>query len=257
MTEPRDDLPALDPRAADLLATYRRARAMPPAARARVRDQLVGTGPEGHVLPLRPRRRHDAAWAAALALAAVAILWLARRDSHLSEQTGASATMSPAHGAADPAVNDAALLTPPPAAPQPGLVPAVAPAPTDVVRPRSRPAADRRDAASPSVSADGPDDHRDAHDTAPATDLRGEQALLARGWQALAGGDPGSAARDADEHARRYPAGALAPERRALAAAASCADDPAAGAELARAFLADHPRSPLARRVRDACDLAP
>jgi hypothetical protein len=49
----------------------------------------------------------------------------------------------------------------------------------------------------------------------------------------------------------------LAPERRALEAAATCVDDPSRGAELARAFLADHPRSPLARRVREGCELMP
>ncbi|WP_434427829.1 hypothetical protein [Nannocystis pusilla] len=254
MTEPRDDLPALDPRAAALLATYRRSRAMPPAARARVQDRLSGTCPQEHVLPLMSRRHHGAAWAVALALAAAVLLWLARRGPDLAEKTGDAATMSPAH-VATTAPSDASLLAPPPAGPrsEPSITPAVAPE-VEAVRPRLKPA-DRREAAPPREPAalDHPShaatDLDDAAPAQPDTDLRGEQELLARGWQSLAGGDAGAAARDAGEHARRWPAGVLAPERRALEAAASCVAD--RGAELARAFLADHPRSPLARRVRD------
>ncbi|PCC75366.1 hypothetical protein SAMN02745121_03908 [Nannocystis exedens] len=289
MTEPRDDLPALDPRAAALLATYRRGRAMPPAARARVQDRLSGTGPKAHVLPLMSRSdrgtARGTAWAVALALAAAVLLWLARRGPDLAERTGDAATMSPAH-AVPTAPSGASLVAPPliDPRPEPALAPAAAPAPAvDVVRPRTRPAgpapardpatSEGRGAPTPaSTDLDGaaarPQIDRRDEDPAdastdldgaapPATDLRGEQALLARGWQSLAQGDARAAARDAGEHARRWPAGVLAPERRALAAAAACVDDPSRGAELARAFLADHPRSPLARRVRDACDLAP
>ncbi|MCY0994628.1 hypothetical protein OV203_46315 [Nannocystis sp. ILAH1] len=265
MTEPRDDLPALDPRAAALLATYRRSRAMPPAARARVHDRLSGTCPQAHVLPLMSKRHHGTAWAVALALAAAVLLWLARRGPDLAEKTGDAATMSPAH-AAPAAPSGASLLTPPPAGPhsEPALTPPAAPAPeVEAVRPRLKPA-DRRESSTPTrepAALDHPShaaaDLDDAAPAQPATDLRGEQELLARGWQSLAGGDAGAAARDAGEHARRWPAGVLAPERRALEAAASCVDDPSRGAELARAFLADHPRSPLARRVRDVCHLAP
>ncbi|MFY0531597.1 hypothetical protein [Nannocystis pusilla] len=261
MTEPRDDLPALDPRAAALLATYRRSRAMPPAARARVHDRLSGTCPQAHVLPIMSRRHHGTAWAVALALAAAVLLWLARRGPDLAEKTGDAATMSPAH-AAPAAPSDANHLTPPAVTRnEPALTPAPAPAPeVEAVRPRSKPA-DRRDGPARDSAALDHDsaatDLGDAAPARPADDLRGEQELLARGWQSLAGGDAGAAARDAGEHARRWPAGVLAPERRALEAAASCVDDPSRGAELARAFLADHPRSPLARRVRDVCHLVP
>lgn len=267
MTEPRDDLPALDPRAAALLATYRRSRAMPPAARARVHDRLSGTCPQEHVLPLMSKRHHGAAWAVALALAAAVLLWLARRGPDLAEKTGDAATMSPAH-AAPAAASDASLLAPPPAGPrsEPSIAPAVAPTPeAEAVRPRPKPAAptrdpvalDRHNDSSHATTAEPASDLDDAAAPQPAIDLRGEQELLARGWQSLAGGDAGAAARDAGEHARRWPGGVLAPERRALEAAASCVDDPSRGAELARAFLADYPRSPLARRVRDVCRLAP
>lgn len=263
MTEPHDDLPALDPRAAALLATYRRSRAMPPAARARVHDRLSGTCPQAHVLPLMSRRHHGAAWAVALALAAAVLLWLARRGPDLAEKTGDAATMSPAH-AAPTAASDASLLAPPPAAPrsEPSITPAVAPAP-EAVRPRLKPTDRRESPPRDPAALDRRDDPHaspdldDAPPAQPASDLRGERELLARGWQSLAGGDAGAAARDAGEHARRWPEGVLAPERRALEAAASCVADPSRDAELARAFLADHPRSPLARRVRDVCRLAP
>lgn len=250
MTEPDDDLPALDPRAAALLAAYRRGRAMPPAARARVHDQLVGTCPPEHVLPIRRAHRDSRVWAVALALAAVAVLWFARRGPDLAEQSGGPATMSPAHGAAAPTtsgVNVGAPLAEPeqPAAlpPAPEVVAPAAPAPAIETRARPKPVRDEPIAA-PS-------------EPAPQDDLRGEQELLARGWTALAAGQADAAVRDAGEHARRFPAGVLAPERRALEAAATCVDAPERGAELARAFLADHPRSPLARRVRDSCDLVP
>ncbi|WAS99208.1 hypothetical protein [Nannocystis punicea] len=267
MTEPRDDLPALDPRAAALLATYRRGRAMPPAARARVQARLSGTCPQEHVLPLMPRHRHGTAWAVALALAAAVLLWFgfARRGHDLAEQTGHSPTMSPAHGAAATAAADANPGAAAPAderaeAPAP-VQPVSAAEPTPAAEPvRSRPKpADLRPTRDATERNDEPAATRDepVAEEVPASDLRGEQELLARGWQSLASGDAGAAARDAGEHARRYPAGVLAPERRALEAAATCVDDPERGAELARAFLADHPRSPLARRVRDVCDLAP
>jgi len=251
VTEPDDDLPALDPRAAALLAAYRRGRAMPPAARARVHDQIAGTCSSEHVLPIRRPHRDSRVWAVVLALAAVAVLWSARRGPDLAEQTGAPATMSPAHGAAAPATSDVSVGAAPAAddlelqpsePPAPGVVASAPPAPAQV-RARPRPVRDESPVAAP------PEPTSD--------DLRGEQELLARGWQALAAGQAEAAVRDAGEHARRFPGGLLAPERRALEAAATCADAPERGAELARAFLADHPRSPLARRVRDSCDLVP
>lgn len=249
MTEPRDDLPALDPPAAALLAAYRRERAMPPAARARVRERISGTCPEGHVLPFRREHRHARAWAIALAIAAVAILWFARRAPDLAEQTGGSATMSPAHGAAAGAPADASVGSPAVHAARDDAPPIAAPIPEFVPPPGSPPA--RREASDPPrprVAAEAP---------APANGLRDEQELLARGWRALAAGDVEAATRDADEHARRFPGGVLVPEQRALAAAAACSGAPERGASLARAFLAEHPRSPLTRRVREACDLDP
>lgn len=259
MTEHDDDLPALDPSAAALLAAHRRGQAMPPAVRARVHDRIVQTCAEEHVLPFRSDGAR--AWAVALALAAAAVLWFARRENDLSEQTGDTAVMSPAYGAAATEPGDARAARAPAAEPlldprdsSPTTTEAeAAPAPETVVGPAERRAPlSRKQAASGRRATIG-----DGRGEPPASDLRGEQELLARGWQALAAGRADVAADDAAEHARSFPAAILGPERRALAAAAACVNDPAHGADLARAFLADHPRSPLARRVRDSCELAP
>jgi hypothetical protein len=199
-------------------------------------------------------------WAVALALAAAAVVWLARRGPDLAEQTGASATMSPAHGAAAPSASGVSVGAAQPGEPvePPAVEPVEPPAPVVVAAPQ--PAAPRAGEARPrpKPTRDEPTATTTTRDEPTALgDLRGEQELLARGWRSLAAGDADAAARDAGEHARRFPAGVLVPEQRALAAAAACAGDPARGVELARAFLADHPRSPLARRVRESCDLVP
>ena len=87
--------------------------------------------------------------------------------------------------------------------------------------------------------------------------MRAETELLARGWRALAEPDLDAALAVVREHERRHPDGALAPERDALATVVACDRDRERGQQLAREFLAGHARSPLARRVREACGLTP
>lgn len=94
---------------------------------------------------------------------------------------------------------------------------------------------------------------------APATidELPAETALLRRAQAALAA-HTATSADDAlaalDEHARRFPSGTLAEERDATRALALCAAGRVAEAQsAARSFLAAHPTSPLAHRVRSAC----
>lgn len=274
MTDPRQQLPDLDPAAAALLAAYRRGRAMPPAARARVWDRIDRPAPSGHVLKDMYSR---AAWAAAFALAAALALWFARRAPTAAERASAPATLSPDRPAtpepaqttrgkagltgtatavdalAPEAATSAAADARTDSSARTGDAKAPGSAAAAASEPRTRAPARSRDPAAPRPApVTAPDE------PAPAvSDLRAEQLLLARGWQALADGRPAEARRDADEHARRFPAGVLEPERRALAAAAACADDRERGRALARVFLADHPRSPLARRLRDACSLDP
>jgi hypothetical protein len=132
------------------------------------------------------------------------------------------------------------LVAPPPAAVE------TAPAqPTNAVRAASAPR------AAPLASSVG-----GRRVEAPASSLRDEAALLRRAQEALQQGDSGAALEALDEHARLHPAGILGPERDAARAVALCkAGRGADGRALGAAFLAAHPGSPLAQRVRDACGL--
>jgi hypothetical protein len=91
----------------------------------------------------------------------------------------------------------------------------------------------------------------------PAT-LEQELPLLQGAQEALREGDVPRALGLLDAHARRFPDGVLAPERRAVHAMAACRGGSwTAGRAEAEAFVRDAPRSPLAPRVRAACLLAP
>lgn len=108
-------------------------------------------------------------------------------------------------------------------------------------------------------------DHDRVHDRArvldgdrlpptPPTLDPAELGLLRAAHTALREGAPGAALGQLDEHARRFPDGMLAAERRAARALALCAlGRVAEGSVEADAFLAAHPGSPLAARVRTAC----
>jgi hypothetical protein len=84
--------------------------------------------------------------------------------------------------------------------------------------------------------------------------LEQELPLLQGAQEALRRGDSARALRLLDAHARRFPNGVLAPERRAVHAMAVCQANsgPAARAE-AEAFVREAPGSPLVERVRSAC----
>jgi hypothetical protein len=86
--------------------------------------------------------------------------------------------------------------------------------------------------------------------------LEEELPLLLSAQEALRLGDVDRALGLLDAHARRFPGGALAEERRAAHALAACrkAGDPLARAE-AQAFLRDSSSSPLVESVRKACSL--
>jgi hypothetical protein len=81
-----------------------------------------------------------------------------------------------------------------------------------------------------------------------------ETALLLGAQSALRDGDSAKALGLLDDHARKFPNGALAEEREATRVLALCAagriDD---AKKLGRAFLSEHPRSPAASRVRSSC----
>jgi RNA polymerase sigma-70 factor (ECF subfamily) len=85
--------------------------------------------------------------------------------------------------------------------------------------------------------------------------LEQELPLLQAAQEALRADQPKRALALLDAHAKLYPHGALAEERRAAHAIAMCriAAGPAASAE-ADAFVRDAPGSPLVERVRAACE---
>jgi hypothetical protein len=92
----------------------------------------------------------------------------------------------------------------------------------------------------------------------PATStLEVELPLLREAQEALRAGDPARALTYLNEHARRYPNGELAEERAAAHAIASCKLDARRGRGEADAFVTMHAASPLADRVREACDRSP
>lgn len=84
--------------------------------------------------------------------------------------------------------------------------------------------------------------------------LEAEAAALANIQRALRDGMPERALSLLDAEERAWQGGALAPERAAARVFALCAAGRATeGRRLARRFLAHHPDSPLAERVRESC----
>ncbi len=93
----------------------------------------------------------------------------------------------------------------------------------------------------------------DASIPAPAA-LAEETRLLRAALAALRGGDARGALERLDEHARRFPRGALVQERGAARVVALCAAGRTAEGESEQArFLRRWPDSPSAGRVRGAC----
>jgi hypothetical protein len=110
--------------------------------------------------------------------------------------------------------------------------------------------------APPVVNEPAPRARRLASRRAPAPDgaaaLSEETALLRDADRALRVGDTAGALARLDEHAARFPHGALAPERTAERLIVLCELGVADPRAVAR-FLAEGPGSPLAARVRRAC----
>jgi hypothetical protein len=85
--------------------------------------------------------------------------------------------------------------------------------------------------------------------------LAQEIALVREAQAALAAGDATTALGKLAEHERRFPQGALGEERAAAQVFALCGSGrKAEGQAKARRFLEQHPASPLAARVRAACE---
>jgi hypothetical protein len=93
-----------------------------------------------------------------------------------------------------------------------------------------------------------------APEAAAPSDLAGEMALIAAAQTAIQQGDYATAIAKLDEHQRSYPSGVLGEERTAARVVALCgAGQQAEARSVATAFLARHPSSPLAPRVRASC----
>ena len=89
----------------------------------------------------------------------------------------------------------------------------------------------------------------------PAMDVHAEVLLIAEAHRALQAGNASDSLVLLDEHARRFPTGAMAEERDAARVAALCAlGRVVEGRTAAAAFLRDFPGSPHASRVRASCE---
>jgi hypothetical protein len=153
-------------------------------------------------------------------------------------------TAEPAHTA--PSATAELVASRPASAP---LVPA---APSAVEAPAAPPVLDPagEKSASPRVVSA-------AQASAPlsAETLAEETRLLREADQALRAGNAPRALTLLDEHASRYPRGALAPERNAERLIARCKLGQVE-AKSAQAYLSTHANSAFAPRIRDACGLA-
>jgi hypothetical protein len=150
-----------------------------------------------------------------------------------------------ARGAATPApaVHSVAPAPAPSVAPAPVVVPVV----TEPARPAPAPrhANVATHAAAP-VHADAP--------VVTTNRLAEETALLSSANAALRAGDSTRALGLLDDYDRRYPAGVLREEVLATRIIARCELGAAGAVAGAEAFLARHPTSPLAPRVRSSCE---
>jgi hypothetical protein len=87
----------------------------------------------------------------------------------------------------------------------------------------------------------------------PGDSLQDETALLARANAALRAGDVPRGLALLDDYDRRFPGGALRVETAATRIIARCQTGDGGAATAARAFLKQHPRSPLFSRLRSSC----
>jgi len=96
---------------------------------------------------------------------------------------------------------------------------------------------------------------RGAHPRRQTPDLDGEVHLLEQADAELRRGDNGAAIERLNEHALRYPSGALSEEREGVRAIALCRGGKVEGKSMADRFLAATRKSALANRVRAACGI--
>ncbi len=235
--------------------------------------QLAGRGPAVGWLAVKPV-------ALAIGLGAAGIIAVAG-GAHLLGSTGATeardARVAPATAEPGPSARrgsgepSASAPSPSPAAPsRSGPAPAAVapsvstPSPTSAVEPRSTavpvPAeALAPPAAPPARASDPPRRGAAPPQSSPDAGRFAEEAALVQAIRRAAqAGDHAGALRRAEDHARRFPGGALARERQALQIAALCRLGRTIEARAeADAWSGAHPRAPLPAGVRRGCEPGP
>jgi hypothetical protein len=224
-------------------ADFEASIAPPRDAAARVRARIDRALAARSVATHDDRTQAHKAAAAILVLKSSAIAVTIAVATLAGLHVGARAIAPPAELPAAPVVAAASIE---PEAPPPAMPAAVAPPPI---------AASPANAPAPQiVEPSAPAPRSDREPTTPRADrLAEELALVDPGRKALARGDHAAALELFDEHARRFPDGALAPERDAYSTIARCQRDTTDRAALLAAFTRAHGGSSHLDRVRDAC----
>lgn len=228
-----------------MIATWREADAMPRAAKARVWKRVR----ERDEAPRRPPLRYDAAlWAFAIAAAVLLVWWGVAslgRDA-IADEDAVNVEAVDRH---DATPSERVAVEP-----NPRATPSVDAAPSEsspaIAPPVQTPAATPRSAA-PRPRTEPP--RSEPPTQTETTALARERDLIARAWSALADGDHDAALLRAAEHEEAFPDGLLVPERRAIEVIARCKRGDRGASEASAEWIAAQPRSPLANRVRVAC----
>jgi len=206
----------LSPDTRALLASLSSSHDPPPEMASRVRQRVDLR------VAASPSLAHSPAWMAwaGLGITLLTLAWWATRD--------------PSPVAPSPRPPPVPVVVAPLAPTAPPVVAAPAPAPSVIAAPAPAPVA-----VAPRVERD---------------DLPAELRWIERAQTALAANDPAAAQAALRGHARAFPRGHLSEEREALAVQVLCASGRADEARrAAAAFVARHPTSPQAARVRRTC----
>jgi hypothetical protein len=210
-----------------------------PAAVAR-HERLVAAG----VPPLLPASGRGLRWAwigGAIAVVGGAALFVAR-------PVGSPDPVARPAAVAKGGAPGAAAIEPP----QDDAVVEAAERPVIAERPVQAPTREPRATSKPRTA---PSTQREAEDAPPSDDgdrIAREAAQVRRIRELLDGGDAKAALAACDAGDREFARGVFALERDGLRTLAALAlDRPSARAD-AEAYLASHPRAPLARKIRDA-----
>ena len=239
----------LGPDARALLGSYKRER---PGQGARARNlQGVQRRLATRSRPERSSMKRQLAWGFAAAAAAALLLLVLDRVLPQAEVAGIEndpAGSQAVHGEATPIVP--APVDAKAAVARPAVVPAVAPTsePVPMEPPVARPDRDRtpaRPSAPPASTASPPVD---------ADALAEETRLVARARAALGRGDLDAAQAAVDDHASRFPDGALVEDRIAYATIVACRRSEVDRDAKRREFLQRYPRSPHRPRIDEACE---